>query len=110
MLISAAFGRLCVETKTVGDRAYRYAQPPSGGCVLKLRLSMQYLPLCSQPPSGGCVLKPIQRFDNLLLGSQPPSGGCVLKLLVQEARLKALFQPPSGGCVLKHGTACLSGT
>ena len=32
-------------------------QPPSGGCVLKLRRSTNRRQDQSQPPSGGCVLK-----------------------------------------------------
>ena len=33
----------------------------------------------SQPPSGGCVLKLRQRVRGAALDNQPPSGGCVLK-------------------------------
>ena len=54
----AAFRRLCVETKTVKNKRRRYAQPPSGGCVLKRRLDTQWYGFDTQPPSGGCVLKP----------------------------------------------------
>ena len=32
-------------------------QPPSGGCVLKLRLKICATTIRLQPPSGGCVLK-----------------------------------------------------
>ena len=31
----AAFGRLCVETEHHKNFGLTYAQPPSGGCVLK---------------------------------------------------------------------------
>ena len=37
---AAAFGRLCVETSIRRARCCRLLQPPSGGCVLKLRLSL----------------------------------------------------------------------
>ena len=36
-MISAAFGRLCVETCRVSSDCGLSGQPPSGGCVLKLR-------------------------------------------------------------------------
>ena len=36
----AAFGRLCVETRTLSDRLGGKPQPPSGGCVLKLFLAV----------------------------------------------------------------------
>ena len=32
-------------------------QPPSGGCVLKHRNRLLFIPRIHQPPSGGCVLK-----------------------------------------------------
>ena len=32
----AAFGRLCVETRTMPKSSINSNQPPSGGCVLKL--------------------------------------------------------------------------
>ena len=35
-VLPAAFGRLCVETNTETQKSYDFAQPPSGGCVLKL--------------------------------------------------------------------------
>ena len=124
----AAFGRLCVETRLPAQSTkQRLNQPPSGGCVLKLKAGKQrFQCIWSQPPSGGCVLKrhilsPIQRITG-----QPPSGGCVLKLrygadsllqsnpaafgrLCVETQIRSLGdpalnnQPPSGGCVLKLG-------
>ena len=42
------------------DSTYAYmigAQPPSGGCVLKLVESASNEQATYQPPSGGCVLK-----------------------------------------------------
>ena len=76
----AAFGRLCVETRVGAFTGVSRAQPPSGGCVLKLNRSAYNTRLKIQPPSGGCVLKLILSTVVLLHGSQPPSGGCVLKL------------------------------
>ena len=55
----AAFGRLCVETKTMPKSSINSnSQPPSGGCVLKLYISVFTIFQYFQPPSGGCVLKP----------------------------------------------------
>ena len=55
--MSAAFGRLRVETFERNHYTLCPNQPPSGGCVLK-RDCLIYLNLrLLQPPSGGCVLK-----------------------------------------------------
>ena len=54
-----------------------------------------------QPPSGGCVLKLRILGIGFFIRSQPPSGGCVLKLNMELLAVSVLFQPPSGGCVLK---------
>ena len=64
----AAFGRLCVETfhDAFNDGKYKH-QPPSGGCVLKLRLRGRRLLRKSQPPSGGCVLKPDSQTAEIAL-------------------------------------------
>ena len=35
----------------------KIAQPPSGGCVLKLKIKRLVQKKIPQPPSGGCVLK-----------------------------------------------------
>ena len=61
------------------------------------------MPAFAQPPSGGCVLKRQSFPTATSYLPQPPSGGCVLKL-AQSLRIPpCLFcQPPSGGCVLKH--------
>ena len=54
----AAFRRLCVETGSNHDTYCRWwAQPPSGGCVLKQLLILKESVAYFQPPSGGCVLK-----------------------------------------------------
>ena len=62
-MLSAAFGRLCVETPVV-ERVINGGeyQPPSGGCVLKRKLAWEMASIQGQPPSGGCVLK--QRYDD----------------------------------------------
>ena len=76
----AAFGRLCVETSPAAPYPYPDgAQPPSGGCVLKLSVSNTRRYAVIQPPSGGCVLKPHTVLDVQTVEAQPPSGGCVLK-------------------------------
>ena len=36
---------------------FRMDQPPSGGCVLKLKSTEGLGTEATQPPSGGCVLK-----------------------------------------------------
>ena len=59
------------------DRAA--AQPPSGGCVLKLPIWATLTAVVCQPPSGGCVLKPPLGCLSIFRPNQPPSGGCVLK-------------------------------
>ena len=56
--VSAAFGRLCVETIAMGGVTHWAGQPPSGGCVLKLGYENDVMKPQRQPPSGGCVLKP----------------------------------------------------
>jgi len=55
---AAAFGRLCVETPVSRSYLSLSLQPPSGGCVLKLRRVSGNKKSPRQPPSGGCVLKP----------------------------------------------------
>ena len=100
---SAAFGRLCVETKHPAKfRAIFGCQPPSGGCVLKQLVCCNPVFQACQPPSGGCVLKRIARAARQLADAQPPSGGCVLKRRPVPACQAPLLQPPSGGCVLKR--------
>ena len=64
------------------DKRSVLTQPPSGGCVLKLKPVMDCLLYrLGQPPSGGCVLKPPTRAMQNHAQAQPPSGGCVLKLV-----------------------------
>ena len=99
-------------------------QPPSGGCVLKLKMLLMnvnlkipaaFRRLCvetlilsdfmrnfSQPPSGGCVLKRKGLGNSAFIDTQPPSGGCVLKQSDGVFESIGICQPPSGGCVLKR--------
>ena len=55
--VPAAFRRLCVETIRALVCSLIFAQPPSGGCVLKLGGRVECHKFVVQPPSGGCVLK-----------------------------------------------------
>ena len=66
----------------------RGAQPPSGGCVLKLILFSLHQAVFPQPPSGGCVLKQTIQPKQAFLTDQPPSGGCVLKLCLLSAAFR----------------------
>ena len=131
-LRAAAFGRLCVETGSGWVNAFSDSQPPSGGCVLKLLLSVRGRRLaraaafgrlcvetgfwawstgsCRQPPSGGCVLKPAPQRPGAGHGRQPPSGGCVLKPARRCGLAPGRLQPPSGGCVLKLAWRCRQGS
>ncbi len=56
----------------------------------------------AQPPLGGCVLKLAEKPESKPIYNQPPLGGCVLKLKLKQARQARKGQPPLGGCVLKH--------
>ena len=62
----AAFRRLCVETRIQNLYNPHHLQPPSGGCVLKLKCIKRLHLSNAQPPSGGCVLKLLieRRFKN----------------------------------------------
>ena len=121
--VPAAFRRLCVETCLGASVGIGAAQPPSGGCVLKLPVWVAAFSFQTQPPSGGCVLKhpksvqvkqrddpaafrrlcveTCHTFDDNRRPFQPPSGGCVLKHTYCFTLKVRMFQPPSGGCVLK---------
>ena len=57
--------------------------------------------MLAQPPSGGCVLKLTGQNVIIVIDHQPPSGGCVLKLMNIDLSVQIKRQPPSGGCVLK---------
>ena len=78
------------------------AQPPSGGCVLKLRLNAGNGLNCEPAAFGRlCVETLIWNIWATLPSSQPPSGGCVLKQSCINLAIQLPCQPPSGGCVLK---------
>ena len=54
---AAAFGRLCVETQGAFWLGYyHYAQPPSGGCVLKqgVKVSIEFIVGCSRLRAAVC--------------------------------------------------------
>ena len=79
------------------------AQPPSGGCVLKLLEASEQSRVECQPPSGGCVLKPTEDKP-AYSGKYPAAFG---RLCVETHSLLSFIdwliaQPPSGGCVLKQ--------
>ena len=48
--------------------------------MLKPRDAQQHGAVGLQPPSGGCVLKLKRLKKRVMTKTQPPSGGCVLKL------------------------------
>ena len=79
-VLSAAFGRLCVETVRSSIYWRSECQPPSGGCVLKPFL-MGFFAVLSLTAAFGrlCVETQNQLFQTTP-NPQPPSGGCVLKL------------------------------
>ena len=62
LLRPAAFGRLCVETRMDRPSQTQHIQPPSGGCVLKLKMRLALVLKPAQPPSGGCVLKILDKL------------------------------------------------
>ena len=102
MQLSAAFGRLRVETKAL--RMYSEISSSAAFGRLRVETNCGTLPTkrnAPQQPSGGCVLKPCVGSASCLIATQPPSGGCVLKHHLSINSLCLLFQPPSGGCVLK---------
>ena len=61
-----------------------WAQPPSGGCVLKQKGSRFYAEKSNQPPSGGCVLKRANR-GNLRRDWRPAAFG---RLCVETSNLR----------------------
>ena len=107
-------------------RDYRQvSQPPSGGCVLKLRVEIAarevlepaaFRRLCVETADWKtspmrvspaafrrlCVETPSQ---SVLIWRSPPAAFrrlCVETITETHARSTRLTQPPSGGCVLKH--------
>ena len=73
--VSAAFGRLCVETGLRNQNMQpHFRQPPSGGCVLKPAAPVLFCRSIWQPPSGGCVLKLDDFFDAHFVGGAAAFG------------------------------------
>ena len=77
----AAFGRLCVETAMWQMKSgKRLTQPPSGGCVLKLKCMTQLEVLGIPAAFGRLCVETVQWvWQDSADNCQPPSGGCVLK-------------------------------
>ena len=79
-----------------------FAQPPSGGCVLKPRsLRTHGRPTAPAAFRRLCVETGRYLVKQARHDYQPPSGGCVLKPSFPTAVCFAALQPPLGGCVLK---------
>ena len=76
-------------------------QPPSRGCVLKLRNTALYVRGPIQPPSRGCVLKPINLFNLATCSSSAAFARLCVETTIQRPNTYQHSQPPSRGCVLK---------
>ena len=125
----AAFRRLCVETVSLSKEEDKGTQPPSGGCVLKLKKHFEHY-VCVYPAAFRrlCVETPYSSTVMAKPATQPPSGGCVLKqgeggapctrqtpaafgrlcvetTLALTPHQDGQIQPLSGGCVLKQTTS-----
>ena len=102
----AAFGRLCVETTHLLPHLVYILQPPSGGCVLKLKTFVKISGRLKPAAFGRlCVetfltTKPLQWLNPAAFGRLCVETLRLLKYLEQKS------QPPSGGCVLKPFCAC----
>ena len=57
LLFSAAFGRLCVETKILTGVCLSSASAAFGRLCVETFKNGGLFPAVGQPPSGGCVLK-----------------------------------------------------
>ena len=91
-----------MKLKKTARHPYLCAQPPSGGCVLKLRYCQQRPPLRLPAAFRRLCVETSAPSPVSARGRQPPSGGCVLKPALRAVQNLRLSQPPSGGCVLKH--------
>ena len=87
--------------KPDGARLLREAQPPSGGCVLKLLLVVVLRPVLAAAFGRLCVETGI---DIILITQMPAAafGRLCVETYKSSNAEKSCFQPPSGGCVLKH--------
>ena len=99
---TAAFRRLCVETKAVLRAPAASNQPPSGGCVLKQKGGYMDEDRLRTAAFRRLCVETDARSNPKAKQMQPPSGGCVLKQRRNETPDYQHSQPPSGGCVLKH--------
>ena len=96
----AAFRRLCVETQYRPAPPNRGGQPPSGGCVLKLRKIYQAAVI------GPAAFRRLCVETGVLFGRETLQLSAAFRRLCVETRdcsqvEQWLVQPPSGGCVLK---------
>ena len=101
-MYSAAFGRLCVETRKT-YKACRFYRPAAFGrlCVETIR-QVKQLEYPVQPPSGGCVLKLHESSAVVLITKAAAFGRLCVETSVMPSGLNfSARQPPSGGCVLK---------
>ena len=80
----AAFRRLCVETKLIGEIAQMIRPAAFRRLCVETAVRLTILKHTTQPPSGGCVLKPFPASMRRIAQPQPPSGGCVLKLQARQ--------------------------
>ena len=106
--ISAAFGRLCVETLTHLNAYHFSRQPPSGGCVLKLG-SAGFVSGVQRSAAFGrlCVETMVLLFSVMLVFSAAFGRLCVETISKSTSFNELGIQPPSGGCVLKPARARL---
>ena len=92
----AAFGRLCVETRSIpGKASTAVCQPPSGGCVLKLRLP-SHCRMAARPAAFGRLCVETSCFDLFYNTLNPAAFGrlcveTVSGLTVLSAWLPAAF-------------------
>ena len=77
------------------------AQPPLGGCVLKLTACSRRLKNLSPAAFRRLCVETSAQLQNRACRHQPPLGGCVLKPDPTNQSLPCFRQPPLGGCVLK---------
>ena len=100
--VPAAFGRLCVET-AIGPMAHQGRSPAAFGrlCVETFKYRVKNKSK-NQPPSGGCVLK--LRVDGVDVLAQMPAafGRLCVETLNTPCSNPHRPQPPSGGCVGQH--------
>ena len=98
----AAFGRLCVETSVWTQNMTMVFQPPSGGCVLKLRLPESVRGSGGPAAFGRLCVETKRRAYPRWYGVPAAFGRlCVETWCMVGGNSFRCLQPPSGGCVLK---------